>query len=216
MVDAAEGGTLMSKTLMAKTTDDDYSSLDEMTTNNYQCQVSIQGRKLLVIMGWVSLLLLQLRCHYLLTNSCVDYTGNAAKSKFDYSYFYTTLEWYGEVTSLLINTRNFNQRENNLSNYYHPTLQNHENVSYGSTRNVLQPFTEINNQASEGKPSLEDVSRTFIFEIRSRFYKDEVRLDNIKTHLSNMGAIVKSLKVQIIQLDTSINYQLKGKFPSDK
>ena len=37
-----------------------------------------------------------------------------------------------------INNWNYNYRGNLMSNYYHPGLRNHENLSYGNTKNVLQ------------------------------------------------------------------------------
>ncbi|XP_022843229.1 uncharacterized protein LOC111366765 [Olea europaea var. sylvestris] len=94
-------------------------------------------------------------------------------------------------------------------------LRNHENLSYGNNRNTLQPPPVFNTQNSEGKPSLEDILGTFISETRSRFNKDESRLDNIETHVSNMGATMKNLEVQIGQLANSIKSQQQGKFPSD-
>lgn len=114
-----------------------------------------------------------------------------------------------------MNGRNFNQRGNYAINQYHPGLQNHENLSYGNNANALQPPLGYNTQPSEGKPSLEDILETFISKTRSRFNKDEARLDNIETHISNMGAIVKNLEVQIGQIATALQSQQKGKLSSD-
>ncbi|XP_022858882.1 uncharacterized protein LOC111379688 [Olea europaea var. sylvestris] len=114
-----------------------------------------------------------------------------------------------------VNSRNYNQRENYQVNHYHPGLRNHENLSYGNNRNTLQPPPGFNTRNSEGKPSLEDVLGTFISKTRSPFNKDESWLDNIETHVSNMGAIMKNLEVQIGQLATSMKSQQQGKFPSD-
>ncbi|XP_022846365.1 uncharacterized protein LOC111369115 [Olea europaea var. sylvestris] len=93
-----------------------------------------------------------------------------------------------------VNDQNFNQRENYLGNNY---------------------YQGFNNQAFERKPSLEDILGTFILETRSRFNKDEVRLDNIETHMTNLGAAMKNLEVQIGQIATAIQSQQKGQFPSD-
>ena len=71
------------------------------------------------------------------------------------------------------------------------------------------------NQQPEKKPSLEDLLGNFIIETRNHFNKDEAWLDNIETHMSNVGATMKSLEVQIGQLAMSIGSQQKGKFPSD-
>ena len=52
-------------------------------------------------------------------------------------------------------------------------------------------------------------------ETRGRFNKEEVRLDSIETHYSNIRATMKSFKVQRRQLASSINAQQKGSYPSD-
>ena len=72
-----------------------------------------------------------------------------------------------------VNNCNPSYQGNNLPNYYHPGLRNHENFSYGNTKNVLQP-PEFNNQAVEMKSSFEDLLGKFISETRSRFNKNEL------------------------------------------
>lgn len=52
-------------------------------------------------------------------------------------------------------------------------------------------------------------------ETRLRFNKEESHFDNIETHITNIGAKMTNLKIQISQLATSLNFQPKGKFPSD-
>ena len=114
-----------------------------------------------------------------------------------------------------VNNCNLNYRGNNLPNYYHLGLRNNQNFSYGNTKNVIQPPPGFNNQAVKKKPSFEDLQGTFISETRSRFNKNEPRLDNLETHISNIGATLKSLEVQIGQLATTINSQQKGNFRSN-
>ncbi|XP_022857584.1 uncharacterized protein LOC111378582 [Olea europaea var. sylvestris] len=114
-----------------------------------------------------------------------------------------------------VNSRNYNQRGSYQANHYHLGLRNHENLSYGNNKNTLQPPPRFNTQNSEGKPSLEDILGTFISKTRSRFNKDESWLDNIETHVSNMGDTMKNLEVQIGQLATSKKSQQQGKFPND-
>ncbi|GMN69127.1 hypothetical protein TIFTF001_038197 [Ficus carica] len=114
-----------------------------------------------------------------------------------------------------VNNQNYNYRGNNLPHYYHPGLHNHENLSYGNSSNVLHLPPSFESQASEKKPSIEDLLNTFIVEMKARFKKDEVRLDNLETHMSNMGTTMKSLEVKIGQLATSINSQQMRQFPSD-
>lgn len=49
----------------------------------------------------------------------------------------------------------------------------------------------------------------------SKVNKDEVRVDNIKTHMSIIDATIKSLDVQIGQIALLINATKKGKFSND-
>ena len=56
---------------------------------------------------------------------------------------------------------------------------------------------------------------SFVEETKARFKMSDSRLDNIETHCSNMGAIMKNLEVQIGQLATTINAQQRGTFPSN-
>ena len=102
-----------------------------------------------------------------------------------------------------------------MPNYYHPKLQNHENFSYGNTKNVLQPPLGFDSQPSEKKMSLEDAMVSFVEETKASFKKSDSQLDNIKTHCSNMGATMKNLEVRIGQLATTINVQQRGTFPSN-
>ena len=57
--------------------------------------------------------------------------------------------------------------------------------------------------------------RTFIVETRGKFNKDESSLDNSETHYSNVSASIKSLEVQVGQLDGDLKTQIKEKFPRD-
>ena len=104
-----------------------------------------------------------------------------------------------------INNQNYNYRGNPMPNYYHPGLRNHENFSYGNTKNVLQLPPEFDSQPSEKKMSLEDAMISFVEETKARFKKSDSWLDNIETHCSNMGVTMKNLEVQIGQLATTIN-----------
>lgn len=102
-----------------------------------------------------------------------------------------------------------------MQNYYHPGLQNHENLSYGNTKNVLQlPPPGFESQQTKKKMSLEDAMISFVEETKARFKKNDSRLENIETHCNNMGATVKNLEIQIGQLATTINSQQGRTFPS--
>ncbi|XP_062080868.1 uncharacterized protein LOC133785663 [Humulus lupulus] len=110
---------------------------------------------------------------------------------------------------------NYNYLSNNMPNYYHPGLRNHEKFSYNNNKNVLQPPSGFNAQPqAEKMQSFGDILGTFMMETNKRFNKNEVRLDNIKTHMSNMGATMNSMAVQVGQLATTTGSQQKGDFPS--
>ncbi|KAJ4708787.1 DNA-directed DNA polymerase [Melia azedarach] len=97
-----------------------------------------------------------------------------------------------------INNRNYNFRpSNNLPTHYHPRLLNHENFSYGNASNAMLPPQPTGFQQQpmvKKKPSLEDLLSIFIVETRNQFNKNKARLDNIETHMVNIGATVKSLE----------------------
>ncbi|XP_062100609.1 uncharacterized protein LOC133806536 [Humulus lupulus] len=103
-----------------------------------------------------------------------------------------------------------------MPNYYHPRLRNHENFSYANNKNVLQSPPGFNSQPQqEKKQSLEDILGTFILESNKRFGKNEARLDNIETHMTNMGASMKKIETQVGQLANAVNSNQNGGFPSD-
>ena len=107
-----------------------------------------------------------------------------------------------------INNRNFNYRPtNNLPTYYHLNMKNHEKFSYANPRNALQPPPSFPTPALKKKPSCEEMLSAFIMESRGRISKDEAMMDKIKTHCTNMSAIMKSLKVQVGQLATELKNQ---------
>uniref|UniRef100_A0A803P9R0 Uncharacterized protein n=1 Tax=Cannabis sativa TaxID=3483 RepID=A0A803P9R0_CANSA len=99
---------------------------------------------------------------------------------------------------------NNNYQGNPMPNYYHPGLRNHENLSYGNTKNLLQPPPGFNAQQQPEKKSLEDILGTFMMESSKRFNKNEVRLENIETHISNMDASMKNIEIQVGQLAKAI------------
>ena len=102
-----------------------------------------------------------------------------------------------------------------MPTHYHPSLRNHENFSYGNSRNRLQPPPGFNIKSVEKKSSLKDLLGPFIMETRNHLNKDEAHLDSIETHCSNIGTILKSLEVQMGQLASFMNVKLKGHFPSN-
>ncbi|XP_022883328.1 uncharacterized protein LOC111400113 [Olea europaea var. sylvestris] len=109
------------------------------------------------------------------------------------------------------------------SNAYQKVERENEQLQYVNDQNFNQKgnysgnnyYQGFNNQAFERKPSLEDILGTSISETRSRFNKDEARLDSIETHMTNLGATMKNLEVQIGPIATAIQSQQKGQFPSN-
>ncbi|KAF5475734.1 hypothetical protein F2P56_007510, partial [Juglans regia] len=116
-----------------------------------------------------------------------------------------------------INNQNYNYRGNPMPNHFHPGLRNHENLSYGNTKNVLQPQppSGFNSQSSKKKMSLENAMISFVEETNAKFKETDSQLDNIETHCSNMRAAIKNIEVQIGQLATTINAQQRETFPSN-
>ncbi|XP_022868533.1 uncharacterized protein LOC111388104 [Olea europaea var. sylvestris] len=213
MVDVVAGGILMAKTAEAA-----YALLDDIATNSYQWPSERSGVKKVAGLHEVDPITALAAQVSSLTNQIVTLTTQGNQQKVDSVMSTSSSHQETEVANeqaQYVNRRNYNQRESYQANHYHPGLRNHENLSYGNNRNTLQPPSGFNTQNSDGKLPLEDILGTFISETRSRFNKDESRLDNIETHVSNMGATMKNLEVQISQLATSMKSQQKGKFPSD-
>ncbi|XP_073023706.1 uncharacterized protein [Primulina eburnea] len=121
-----------------------------------------------------------------------------------------------EEAQYINNNRGFGgYRGNPRPNTYHPGLRNHENFSYENNKNVLNPPPGFNTQKREGKPPFENLFGTFVTESGKRMARTESHLDNIETHMGNMGATMKSLETQIGQLANALKDQNKGQFPSN-
>ncbi|XP_022863493.1 uncharacterized protein LOC111383609 [Olea europaea var. sylvestris] len=195
MLDAAAGGILMAKTAEAA-----YALLDDIATHSYQWPSERSGVKEVLGLHEVDPITALATQVASLTNQIVTLTTQRNQQKVDSVMSTSSSHHETEIANeqaQYVNNRNYNQRGNYQANHYRPGLRNHEDLSYGNNRNTLQPPPGFNTQNSEGKPSLEDILRTFISETRSRLNKDESRLDNIETHVSNMGATMKNLEVQI-------------------
>ncbi|XP_073314728.1 uncharacterized protein [Primulina huaijiensis] len=118
-----------------------------------------------------------------------------------------------------VNNRNFGgfggYRDNPSPNTYHPGLRNHKNFSYANNKNVLNPPPRFNTSKGEGKHSFEDLVGTFVAESGKRMARTESRLDNMETHMGNMGATMKSLETQIGQLANALKDHNMGQFHSN-
>ncbi|XP_075486399.1 uncharacterized protein LOC142526010 [Primulina tabacum] len=92
--------------------------------------------------------------------------------------------------------------------------QNHENLSYANNKNVLNPPPGFNTSNGEGKPSFEDLVGTFVSESGKRMARTESRLDNLETHMTNIGASLKILESQVGQITKQLTSQPSGALPS--
>ncbi|XP_073049544.1 uncharacterized protein [Primulina eburnea] len=208
-VDAAAGGTVFSKT-----PDEAYELLEQMTINSDQWPSERSGSEkpagvyavdpITSLTAQVSALTAQI----VAMNKPGQSTSEVA--------LVTAEEEPVMEEAQYINNRGFGgYRGNPPLNTYHPSLRNHENFSYANNKNVLNPPPGFNTQKGEGKPSFEDLVGTFVTESGKRMARTESRLDNMETHMGNMGATMKSLETQIGQLANALKDQNRGQFPSN-
>ncbi|XP_073037960.1 uncharacterized protein [Primulina eburnea] len=208
-VDAAAGGTVFSKT-----PDEAYELLEQITINSYQWPSERSGSKkpagvyavdpITSLTAQVSALTAQIAA----MNKPCQSTSEVA--------LVIAEEELVMEEAQYINNRGFGgYRGNPPPNTYHPSLRNHENFSYANNKNVLNPPPGFNTQKGEGKPSFEDLVGTFVTESGKRMARTESRLDNMETHMGNMGATMKSLETQIGQLANDLKDQNRGQFPSN-
>ncbi|XP_073137428.1 uncharacterized protein [Henckelia pumila] len=86
-----------------------------------------------------------------------------------------------------------------------------DQAQYVSNRN----FTSYRGNPGEGRSSLEDLVGNFISESTKRFERTENMLDNMEKHLTNMGASMKNLEIQIGKLANTLTNQQRGAFLSN-
>ncbi|XP_073309941.1 uncharacterized protein [Primulina huaijiensis] len=211
-VDAAAGGTIF-----AKSPDQAYDLLEQMTINSYQWPSERSGvKKQAGIYAIDPITSLTAQVSALTTQ--IAAMNKASTSEVENA-LVVTEEPHIPDEAHYINNRNFGgyggYRGNPPPNTYHPGLRNHENFSYANNKNVLNPPPGFNTQKGEGKPSFEDLVGTFVAESGKRMAKTESRLDNMETHMGNMGATMKSLETQIGQLAIALKDQNRGQFPSN-
>ncbi|XP_022874195.1 uncharacterized protein LOC111393026 [Olea europaea var. sylvestris] len=183
MVDAAARGILMAKTVEVA-----YALLDDIATNSYQWPSERLGVKKVAGLHEVDHITALAAQVASLTNQIVTLTSQGNQQKVNSVISTSSSHQETEVANeqaQYLNSRNYNQRGSYQANHYHPELRNHENLSYGNNRNTLQPPPGLNTQNSDGKPPLGDILGKFISETRSRFNKDESRLDNIETRVQH-------------------------------
>ncbi|XP_075483662.1 uncharacterized protein LOC142523817 [Primulina tabacum] len=192
-VDAADGGTIFSKT-----PDEAYELLEQMNINNYQWPSErSESRKPTKVYVVVPITSLTAQVSTLTTHIV---TMNKVGQSTSYVALVTAKEEPDVEEAQYIN----NNR-----------LRNHENFSYANNKNVLNPPPGFNTQKGEGKPSFEDLVGTFVAESGKRMARTYSRLDSMETHMGNMGATMKSLETNIGQLGNVLKDQNKGEFPSN-
>ncbi|XP_073275392.1 uncharacterized protein [Primulina huaijiensis] len=98
-------------------------------------------------------------------------------------------------------------------NTYHPGLRNHENFSYANNKNVLNPPPGFKTSNGEGKPSFEDLVGTFVAKSGKRMARTESRIDNLETHIANIGASSRILESQVWQIMKQLKSQPLGTVP---
>ena len=202
---------------MAKTTDETFTLLEDMASNNYQSPSERSIVKKATKVFEVDQLIALTALISAFSNQFSAFTTYGALPKETVTVAnisYPIVEMELEQAQYL-NNRNFGYRGNQLPNNYHLSVWNHENFSYGNNQNVLQPPPGYANQQVEKKPLVEDLLGTFIAKTRNCFKQDDARFNNIEMHIGNMDATIKSLEVQIGQIASSINAYQRGKFPSD-
>ncbi|XP_073307190.1 uncharacterized protein [Primulina huaijiensis] len=206
-VDAAAGGTIF-----AKSPAQAYDLLEQMTINSYQWPSERSGVKrtagvyavdpITSLTAQVSALTTQIAAMNKVSTSETESPSVVVEES-------QILE---EVQ--YINNKNFGgyggYRGNPPPNTYHPGLRNHENFSYANNKNVLNPPLGFNTSNGEGKPSFEDLVGTFVAESGKRMARTESRLDNLETHMANIGASFKILESQVGQITKQLTSQPSG------
>ncbi|XP_073290719.1 uncharacterized protein [Primulina huaijiensis] len=205
-VDAATCGTIF-----AKSPAQAYNLLEQMTINSYQWPSERSGVKrtarvyvvdpITSLTAQVSTLTTQIA-----TMNKVSTSNTEGPSVVEESEFPEEVQY--------INNKNFGgyggYRGNPPPNTYHPGLRNHENFSYANNKNVLNPPPGFNTSNGEGKPSFEDLVRTFVAESSKRMARTESTLDNLETHMANIGASSKILELQVRQITKQLTSQPSG------
>ncbi|XP_073138626.1 uncharacterized protein [Henckelia pumila] len=202
-VSAAARGSVFSKY-----SKEAYDILEQMTINSYQWpSKEIQFKKPAGIYEVYAFTALYAQMAAIYSQIATMNKGNQMVETAAVATIMNSIELEGTVEQVqYANNKNFSgYRGNPPPNHYHPGLRNHEKFSYANNNNVLNPPPRFNNQMGEGKPSLEDLVSTFVTESSKRLDRSESRLDNLETHVTNMGATMKSLEMQIGQIASAIN-----------
>ncbi|XP_073057233.1 uncharacterized protein [Primulina eburnea] len=76
--------------------------------------------------------------------------------------------------------------------------------------NLLNPPPWFNTSNGEGKPSFEDLVAIFVDESGKRMAGTESKLDNLETHMANIGASLKILESQVGQITKQLTSQPSG------
>ncbi|XP_024018627.1 uncharacterized protein LOC112090780 [Morus notabilis] len=190
-IDAAAGGTILSKT-----PGDALNLFEDMAMNSCQWQNKRSTVKIAAGIYYVDQTTSLMAQMALLTNQIKGLTAanaNGNQQAVKMAQTSNSSDSYDEQYHFVNCNYNF-RPNNNLPTYYHPS-RNHENFSYANNRNVLQPTLESSKPAME-KPSssLEELLKTYIVDSKACLDQHEAHLNNIETHCTNLGGIMKALE----------------------
>ncbi|XP_062113941.1 uncharacterized protein LOC133824944 [Humulus lupulus] len=212
-IDAASGGTILSKTPVEALI-----FFEDMAMNNCQWQSErsmVKKAARVFEIDQITSLMAQMSA---LTNQIKGLTENkvaASQEIVNVAQAYSLNGLVDEQCQYVNQNYNFRPK-NNLPTYYHPGLCNHEIFSYANNRNILQPPQEPPRKIGEKpSPSLEELLKTYIVDSKARLDQHDTRLNNIKTHCTNMGATMKTLETQVGQLANTMKTKMSRSFPCD-
>ncbi|KAG8493031.1 hypothetical protein CXB51_010401 [Gossypium anomalum] len=214
MIDAAAGGTINNKT-----PEEASEFIEEMSLNNYQCQVMrTKPTKIVGVYNVDSATMLSNQVELLNKNidSLLGSTQVHPAMKCDssgggvpieYPPFNPTTE---EEQVNYMGNNNFKSQNNPYSNTYDAGWKNHPNFSWGGQGNQIpqnpQGFQQPPYQ-QETKPNLEETLSKFISVLETHF-------QNTETALKNQQASIQGHETQIGQLSKLISEQQQGSLPT--
>lgn len=161
-VDAEAGGTIF-----AKSPEQAYELLEQMTINSYQWPSERAGVKKQVGMYSVDPIT-SLTTQVSVLASQIAAMNKGGQIPPSEVVAISNEEGPSLEEAQYINNRGYGgysgYRTNLVPNQYHPGLRNHKNFSYANNKNVLNPPPGFCTQKNEGKPSFEDLVSTFVAE----------------------------------------------------
>ncbi|MCQ7416326.1 retropepsin-like aspartic protease family protein, partial [Salmonella enterica] len=212
IVDAAAGGTLLSKTVENART-----LLEDMATNSYQWPSERSTPKKIAAgvfeVDKVSALQAQMTS---LANAFIKFSGTGSAQSIESAAALASRPQEETIEQVqYVSNSNFRGYNNNSTpTHYHPNNRNHENFSYANTKNVLNP-PGFAPQTQENK-KLEDLVGAFIAESSNRTTKLEEAVIAINSTVNGHSAAIKNIETQLGQLVNVVSTMNKGKAPAEQ